>query len=64
MRGIPGIPVRSVELGNHGIRHDRVLVVVSEDQKFPLTGANFPKIASLSQRIAHHGDKMVLIIAS
>jgi len=64
VRGIPGIEVSSVELGNHGIRHDRIFLVVSADDKTPLTNGNFPKITTLTQRIVNHGDRMVLIISS
>ena len=48
VRGIPGIQVREVELGNHGIRHDRIFVIVGEEDKKPLTCGNFPKVTTLS----------------
>jgi len=64
IRGIPGIEVQSVELGNHGVRYDRIFVIVSADDKTPLTGDNFPKLAGLTQKIVNSGQAKTLIVSS
>ena len=57
-RGIPGIKVDSLHLGEYGIMHDRIFAIINTENLFPMSGTNFPEISTLRQRI--EGDTLIL----
>ena len=48
-RGIPGIPVDELWLGECGVRHDRIFLIADAKTLFPLSTENCPLLTSLKQ---------------
>jgi uncharacterized protein YcbX len=64
-RGIPGIRVESVELGEHGLRYDRIFIIyVDGEKRHRVTSSNSPDISTLSQEFKTLGTKKYLVIKS
>ena len=48
-RGVPGAKVDSVQLGEHGIRYDRIFIIINDDAKqHYITSSNSPEVSTLS----------------
>ena len=50
-RGIPGIKVNEVCLGEYGVLHDRLFVIIDSKTLQPVTSSGSPEVTSLSQKI-------------
>ena len=57
-RGMTGIKMDELQLGEHGIRYDRIFVVIDAQTRKPVHTANAPDITGLSQRI--EGEFLVI----
>ena len=52
-RGIPGAEVDELELGEHGIRYDRIFIIIdiAVPYKHYITSSNSPEVSSLRQKV-------------
>jgi len=59
-RGIPGISVDQIVLGEYGALYDRIFVIVDAKTLQPVTSSGSPEVTSLHQKI----DDKTLVITS
>jgi len=65
-RGIPGAEVDEIELGEHGVRYDRIFMIIDwgVPYKHYITSSNSPEVSSLKQSVVKRGDKAFMVLGS
>jgi uncharacterized protein YcbX len=65
-RGIPGAEVSEIELGEHGVRYDRIFMIIDwgVPYKHYITSSNSPEVSSLIQKVVKKGDRAFMVLSS